>query len=156
GCSTSSKARCSSPPSASTCSVAGALSRKSFHSNGRTSAMNFMRAANASLRCVLFVCVVCGVVGAQSNNLAPGAPGGDAQWASAGKDGVGTANTLDSKVWFTLREGIMTEVYYPTVDVANVQELQFVVVTSGGKVETESDDATHRIEVLDPRALTFR
>jgi glucoamylase len=91
-----------------------------------------------------------------ADNLAPGAPGRDAQWASAGKEGVGTSNTLDSKVWFTLRAGVLTEVYYPTVDVANVQELQFVVVVPGGKVETESDDATHRIEVLDPRALTFR
>ncbi|PYS89244.1 MAG: hypothetical protein DMF64_18190, partial [Acidobacteria bacterium] len=93
---------------------------------------------------------------AQTNNLAPGAPGRDAQWASAGKDGVGTSNTLESKVWFTLREGELTEVYYPTVDVANVQELQFIVVAPNGKVETERDDATHRIEVLDPHALSFR
>src|SRR5437868_13658457 len=115
--------------------------------------MNLMRAAHASLRCVLFVCVVCGAALAQvTNNLAPGAPGRDAQWASAGKVGVGTANSLDSKIWFTLREGVLTEVYYPTVDVANVQALQFIVVAPGGRVETESEDATHRIELLDPRA----
>ncbi len=125
--------------------------------NWKTGTMNILRATSASLRCVLFVCVVCGAGRAQTaSNLAPGAPGRDAQWASAGKDGVGTANTLDSKVWFTLREGVLTEVYYPTVDVANVQELQFIVVAPGGKVETESADATHRIEALDPHALTFR
>jgi glucoamylase len=91
------------------------------------------------------------------NNLAPGAPGAEARWPSAGKHGVGTSNTLESKVWFTLRAGVMTEVYYPTVDVANSQELQFVVVSeAGGRVETEADDATHRIEVIDPRALSFR
>ncbi|HYX40440.1 MAG TPA: glycoside hydrolase family 15 protein, partial [Pyrinomonadaceae bacterium] len=94
--------------------------------------------------------------GQTPSGLAPGAPGRDAQWASAGKDGVGTSNTLESKVWFTLREGELTEVYYPTVDVANVQELQFIVVAPNGKVETERDDSTHRIEVLDPHALTFR
>ncbi|MBA2341694.1 MAG: glucan 1,4-alpha-glucosidase, partial [Pyrinomonadaceae bacterium] len=91
-----------------------------------------------------------------NNNLAPGAPGRDAQWESAGKDGVGTSNTLESKVWFTLRDGVMTEVYYPTVDVANVRLLQFVVVGRDGKVETESEDATHRIEVVDPQSLSFR
>ncbi|HEY1402671.1 MAG TPA: hypothetical protein VGB05_00950, partial [Pyrinomonadaceae bacterium] len=45
---------------------------------------------------------------------APGAPGKDARWESAGKQGVGTSNTLESKVWFTLRGGVLTEVYYPT------------------------------------------
>jgi glucoamylase len=91
------------------------------------------------------------------NNLAPGAPGAEARWPSAGKNGVGTANTLESKVWFTLRAGVLDEVYYPTVDVANTQELQFIVVNAAlGRVETESEDATHRIEVVDPRALSFR
>src|ERR1051326_7510631 len=91
------------------------------------------------------------------NNLAPGAPGHDAQWTNAGKDAVGTSNTLDSKVWFTLRDGVMTEVYYPTVDVANTRVLQFVVVSADGKrVETEEEDTTHRVEVVDPQSLTFR
>src|SRR2546423_746364 len=72
------------------------------------------------------------------NNLAPGSPGHDAQWTNAGKEAVGTSVTLDSKVWFTLREGVLTEVYYPTVDVANVQTLQLVVVSADGRrVETE-------------------
>ena len=91
------------------------------------------------------------------NNLAPGAPGHDAQWTNAGKEGVGTSATLDSKVWFTLRDGVLTEVYYPTVDVANVQTLQFVVVSADGRrVETEETDTTHRVEISDPQSLTFR
>jgi glucoamylase len=91
------------------------------------------------------------------NNLAPGAPGRDAHWPSAGKEAVGTSHTLESKVWFTLRGGVLDEVYYPTVDVANTQTLQFVVVSRDGKrVETEADDMNHRIEVVDPQALTFR
>lgn len=94
---------------------------------------------------------------ATDDNLAPGAPGHDAQWTNAGKDAVGTSNTLDSKVWFTLRDGVMTEVYYPTVDVANTRVLQFVVVSADGKrVETEEEDTTHRVEVVDPESLTFR
>ncbi|MGH9941373.1 MAG: glycoside hydrolase family 15 protein [Pyrinomonadaceae bacterium] len=94
---------------------------------------------------------------AQTNNLAPGAPGGEAQWPSAGKSGVGTSNTLESKVWFTLREGVLTDVYYPTVDVANTRVLQLVIVSADGKrVETEMEDTAHRVEVLDPQALTFR
>jgi glucoamylase len=115
---------------------------------------------DASMWCVLFVLAgafACAALAQTGNNLAPGAPGAEAHWPSAGKQGVGTSNTLESKVWFTLRAGVLTEVYYPTVDVANSQELQFVVVSqAGGRVETEAADATHRIEIIDPRALSFR
>jgi glucoamylase len=107
--------------------------------------------------CVLFILAWTCAAQTGNNNLAPGAPGAEAHWPSAGKQGVGTSNTLASKVWFTLRAGVLTEVYYPTVDVANSQELQFVVVSqAGGRVETEAADATHRIEIIDPRALSFR
>jgi glucoamylase len=86
---------------------------------------------------------------------APGAPGHDAHWPSAAKKGFGTANTLASKIWFTLNDGVMTEVFYPTLDVPNVQSLQLVVVHDQ-KVETESQDTVHRVEVLDSKALSFR
>lgn len=88
---------------------------------------------------------------------APGAPGRDAQWATAGKQGVGTSNTLESKIWFTLAQGVLTEVYYPDVTVANVHLLQFVVVNPTTKtVETEQRDAVHQVKVLRPDSLTFQ
>jgi glucoamylase len=57
-------------------------------------------------------------------------------------------------VWFTLNNGVLTEVYYPTLDVPNVQALQLIIV--GSRVEIESEDTIHRLELLDSRALTFR
>ncbi|MEQ1641823.1 MAG: glycoside hydrolase family 15 protein [Pyrinomonadaceae bacterium] len=89
--------------------------------------------------------------------LAPRGPGKDAQWATAGKQAVGSSATLESKVWFTLAQGVMTEVYYPDVTVANVHLLQFVVVDpKTKKVETEQDDAIHEIKVLRTDSLTFQ
>ena len=97
----------------------------------------------------------CAALFAQATNKsAPGAPGDDAHWPSAAKNGFGTSNTLNSKVWFTLNNGVLTEVYYPRLDVPNVQTLQLIVV--GGQVETESEDTVHHLEVVDPRALVFR
>lgn len=91
----------------------------------------------------------CGALLAQTTNnttLPPGAPGIDAHWQDAGKEGVVTSVTLSSKVWATLRKGVLTEVYYPTVDVANVQSLEFAIVDEKNKtVERESTDATHSI-----------
>jgi glucoamylase len=113
------------------------------------------------MRGVLFILLVvfnCSALLAQATNrLAPGAPGHDAHWMSAAKNGFGTANTMTSKVWFTLNDGVMTEVYYPTLDVPNVQLLQLIVVTPEGKVETESEHTTHSIQVTDnARSLSFQ
>lgn len=43
------------------------------------------------------------------------------------KIGVGTACNPGSKVWFTLANGIVTEVYYPRLDTANTRDLQFLI-----------------------------
>jgi len=104
---------------------------------------------------ILLLCFNCSTLLAQTTNrLAPGAPGHDAHWLSAAKNGFGTANTVASKVWFTLNDGVMTEVYYPTLDVPNVQMLQLIIVD--GSVRTEFEDTTHRIATIDEKALTFR
>src|SRR2546423_10884647 len=102
-----------------------------------------MRSFGSRNLAVLVWVVFAGQVVAQSRtSFAPGAPGKDAQWASAGKQGVGTSNTLESKVWFTLQGGSLTEVFYPTVDIPNVHFLEFVVVHPSSKtVETERETA---------------
>jgi glucoamylase len=94
---------------------------------------------------------------ASGQSTAPGGPGKDAQWATAGKQAIGTSATLESKVWFTLAQGVMTEVYYPDVTVANVHMLQFIVVNpKTKKVETERDDAIHQIKPLRVDSLSFQ
>src|SRR5687767_3772610 len=90
-------------------------------------------------------------------DLAPGAPGKDARWHSAGKQAVGTSNTLESKVWFTLQGGALTEVFFPTADMPNVQTLEFLIVNPASrKVETERDNSTHEVHVLNHHSLSFR
>ncbi|HEV7858573.1 MAG TPA: glycoside hydrolase family 15 protein [Pyrinomonadaceae bacterium] len=87
----------------------------------------------------------------------PGAPGADAHWPGAAKDGFGTSQTDASKVWFTLSNGVMTEAYYPTLDVPNTNALQFIVVSQDHqRVEVESEDMVHRLELTDTRSLIFR
>jgi len=78
-----------------------------------------------------------------------------AQWPTAAKNGFGTSNTLASKVWFTLADGVMTEVFYPTVDMPNVRSLQFLIIT-GARTENEIDDTVHKLELPNPASLTFR
>ena len=116
---------------------------------------NFWR--RALQNAILSSCAIAFATNAFAQTLAPSSPGKDAQWASAGKQAVGTSASLDSKVWFTLQGGALTEVYYPNVTVANVHLLQFVVVNPNTKkVETERDDATHKVEARRADSLTFR
>jgi hypothetical protein len=45
-----------------------------------------------------------------------GKPGIQPRWTHSDKAGVGTAYSASSHLWFTVWDGIVTEVYYPTVD----------------------------------------
>lgn len=104
---------------------------------------------------VVLLCVNPSPNSAQSKLKAVVGPGHDAHWPTAAKDGFGTSNTSASKIWFTLAEGVLTEVFYPRLDVPNVQCLQLLIV-SGNLVETERDDTTHQTQMLDDTSLVFR
>ncbi|MCU1676669.1 MAG: glucoamylase [Frankiales bacterium] len=86
---------------------------------------------------------------------APGAPGGHSTWTTGAKDGLGTSTTTTSKVWHTLTQGVLTEVYYPTVDVANVQDLQLIVSDGATFSELERDATTHVTKLVDPKSLSY-
>src|SRR5215216_6707863 len=81
--------------------------------------------------------------------------GADAHWPTAAKNGFGTSTTLASKVWFTLANGVMTEVFFPRLDVPNVQMLEFGLFIGGG-IEHEIHDTTHHLELPNTDSLTFR
>src|SRR5487761_215164 len=86
---------------------------------------------------------------------APGAPGTIPTWTAGSKDAVGTATSVDSRVWFTLQGGILTEVYYPRLDTADVRTLEFAV-SDGKRVWIESKDLVHRIQWINHDALLYR
>jgi glucoamylase len=86
---------------------------------------------------------------------APGGPGTMPTWTAGSKEAVGTATSADSHVWFTLEGGILTEVYYPRLDTANVRTLEFAV-SDGKTVWIESKDMLHSIQWVDENALVFR
>ena len=57
---------------------------------------------------------------------APGAANPHPTWASARKDMVGTS-LGSSRLWFTIAEGIVTEVYYPRIDIPQIKDLGFII-----------------------------
>src|SRR3954451_22742233 len=87
---------------------------------------------------------------------APGAPGANAIWTPANKTGFGTSTTTTSKVWHTLENGKLTEVYYPDLGTPSVRDLQFIVSDGKTFAELESDATTHQTTLVDNRSLTYR
>ena len=63
----------------------------------------------------------------RTQNVAFGAPGIPPRWTSGRKDAVGTAYSSASRIWYTIWRGILTEVYYPTVDRPQIRYLQFLI-----------------------------
>jgi len=52
-------------------------------------------------------------------------------WANAAKDMVGTS-LGSSRLWFTVAEGIVTEVYYPRIDIPQIKDMGFIVADDQG------------------------
>jgi glucoamylase len=62
---------------------------------------------------------------------APPADRDYATWAPGSKDAVGTA-LGSSRLWFTVAQGIVTEVYYPRPDIPQLKDLGFIVADNAG------------------------
>src|SRR4051812_28076476 len=127
----------------------------------RTCGMSMKRTPSISLGSATVLCLSLLVAAnaapaAADTGPAPGAPGRDATWTTGAKQGVGTSTTLASKVWYTLADGVLSEVYYPRVDVADSRSLELVVTDGRTFAERESEATTHRIELADSQALAYR
>jgi glucoamylase len=79
-----------------------------------------------------------------------GAPGCGPSWTHANKDGVGTAYSTGGRVWYTIGQGILTEVYYPTVDRPQMRDLQFLFSDENGLFLEEKRDLGYQIERMSP------
>ena len=64
-------------------------------------------------------------------DAAPSAAFSHPTWACARKDMVG-ASLGSSRLWFTVAEGIVTEVYYPRIDIPQIKDLGFIVADDRG------------------------
>ncbi|MGD0164189.1 MAG: glucan 1,4-alpha-glucosidase [Candidatus Sulfotelmatobacter sp.] len=106
--------------------------------------------------CILFLLIcLTSVPRILHSQMAPGAPGAIPRWTPGSKEAVGTATSTDSHVWFTLQGGILTEVYYPRLDTAEVRSLEFAV-SDGKTVWIESKDMLHSLSSIDENALAYR
>jgi len=80
---------------------------------------------------------------------APDGPGALSHFDLARKDCLGTARNTTSKVWFTIANGVLSDVYYPTIDNTNVETLQYIVSDGSTFTDLQTRDTTYTVQLLD-------
>lgn len=85
-----------------------------------------------------------------------GRPGIPPRWTHGSKDGVGTAYSAASRVWFTLWNGVLTEAYYPTVDRPQLRDLQYLVTDGETFFHEEKRHLESRAERIFGNVLGYR
>ncbi len=87
---------------------------------------------------------------------ARGQPGAKPHWASGAKTIVGTAVPAESRIWYTIDNGTISEIYHPDVDQANTRSVRFAVTGDDNFFSDEIWDAQHTVEWIAPGAPACR
>lgn len=85
-----------------------------------------------------------------------GSPGTSPKWTSSRKNGIGTSYDRSCHSWFTLRQGIVNEIYYPTVDCPCTRELQFLISDGETFCHEEKCDLEPKTECPEEGVLYYR
>lgn len=85
-----------------------------------------------------------------------GWPGIEPRWTHGSKEGVGTAYSASSRIWFTLWNGVVTELYYPSIDRPQIRDLQFLITDGESFFHEEKRHLLARTKRLSRHALEYR
>src|SRR5437868_12738788 len=86
---------------------------------------------------------------------APGGPGMPPRWTRGAKEAVGTAYSTASRVWYTVAAGVLTEVFYPTVDTPQIRDLQFLITDGATFFNDERRHTRSTVACVDHASLGF-
>ena len=86
---------------------------------------------------------------------APGGPGAPPMWGPGRKMAFGAAPGPRSKVWYTLADGSLSEVFFPTLDRVALHELRFFASAPGAPPVDDASDGQHSITWLSPGVPAF-
>jgi glucoamylase len=85
-----------------------------------------------------------------------GKPGIEPRWAHSNKVGAGTAYSAASNIWFTLWNGTVTEVFFPTVDRPQLRDLGYLISDGSTFLHEEKRDLDLTIERISDHALGYK
>jgi glucoamylase len=88
--------------------------------------------------------------------VAPGAPGANATWNESNLQGFADSLGPASKVWYSLGDGELENVFYPETDTPSTFGLQYIVTDGSTFTDTETANTTHAISLVDPTSLVWQ
>lgn len=94
--------------------------------------------------------------GSGSRGVAFGHPGVSPTWTNSNKDGIGTAYATSSRIWFTLAQGILTEIYWPYIDRPQVRDAEFLISDGETFFHEEKRDLSHEVTRIEAQTLGYR
>lgn len=119
----------------------------------RRSVLTLAVAAGAALGCLGLATPA---YATSADTSAGGGPGTAAYWNDPhGAQGFATALSGSSKVWYTLGNGELENVYYPETDEPDTYGLQYYVTDGSTFTDSEVANTTHQVSLADPHSLTF-
>ncbi|HLX51898.1 MAG TPA: glycoside hydrolase family 15 protein [Streptosporangiaceae bacterium] len=93
---------------------------------------------------------------ALAQGSAPGAPGANATWNESNLQAFADSLGANSKVWYTLGDGELENVFYPQTDTPSTFGLQYIVTDGSTFADTEVSNTTHTISLADPTSLVWQ
>jgi glucoamylase len=87
---------------------------------------------------------------------APGAPGAGATWNESDVQGFADSLGSSSKVWYTLGDGELENVFYPQADTPDTFGLQYLVTDGATFTDTETANTSHAISLPDSTSLAWQ
>jgi glucoamylase len=91
-----------------------------------------------------------------SASAAADGPGALSHFDLGRKDCLGTSRSTTSKVWYTVANGVLSDVYYPTIDNTNVETLQYIVTDGSTFTDLQTRDMVSSAEALDDGGMVCR
>jgi len=88
--------------------------------------------------------------------VATGGPGIEPRWTHSAKDIIGTAYSTSSRIWFTVSRGVLSELYFPTLDRPQIRDLQFLVTDGKSFFHDAHRSLNTKIEYLGEHGLGVR
>ena len=90
---------------------------------------------------------------AAPSGAAPGGPGAQSYLGTSRKDCFGTAANTGSKAWYTVADGVLSDVYSPTIENSNDATLQYVVTDGSSFTALQQRDMTYTVSSPDPSGM---
>src|SRR5712691_5010036 len=110
-----------------------------------------------ALAAVVLLLLVVPTVSAQTATApvaATDGPGATSHFDLARKDCFGTARNTTSRVWYTLANGVLSDIYYPTLDNTNAETMQYIATDGSTFTDLQARDMTYSVSLTDPQSMS--